>query len=244
MSDRVVYLVDEVTKLHTTAAVAFVDDAGLSQLLADGYEITTTLEGRKVKAGTKSVTATMLVLRPSGENRGVSSRESGYHRDEEGRNLVTVNDEYGMPRQMTPAQAMTREMTRALGRIGDVGHLGSARDHSMPGMTIISGELVGKAFDAGTIAASRGDPESANPFPAGSAPHTRWIEGYRKYHASAGAIPEAGSAALTEAELEGYGLAQALGPKDQAHCPYLRGNPLREAWMNGFVRGGGTIENA
>lgn len=239
MSDRVVYLVEEITKAHTQAEVAFVDDAGLGRLLAEGFEITSTMPDRKVKAGTKLVKAAMIMLRPAGENRGVSTRD-----DERAgsRDLVTIKDDYGIPRQVSAAQATMREMTRALGRIGDVGHLGSARDHNMPGVTIISGELVGKAFDAGTVAAARGDSENMNPFPPGSAPHTRWIEGFRKYHASSASTPEAGSAALAEAEAEGYGLAQSLGPKDQAHCPYLRGNPLREAWIEGFIRGGGTIE--
>ncbi len=242
MADRIVYLVNDITKQHTTAAVAFVDDAGLSQLLGEGFEITTTLPDRKVKAGTKTVVATMLVLRPSGENRGITTREEGYHRDKEGRNLITVNDDYGVPRQMSPTQATMREMTRALGRIGDAGHLGSARDHNMPGLTIISGELIGKAFDAGTIAASRGDREDANPFPPSTAPHTRWIEGFRKYYAQMETKPVAGSVALEEAHAEGYGIAQSLGQEDVAHCPYLRGNPLREAWLTGFTQGGGRVE--
>lgn len=242
MADRIVYLVDELTKHHTTAALAFVDDAGLNQLLGDGFEITSTLPDRKVKAGTKTVKATMMVLRPSAENRAVSAPDSPYHRDSEGRNLVTVNDDYGMPRQMTPAQATMREMTRALGRLGDVGHLGSARDHSMPGMTIISGELVGKAFDAGTVAASQGHPDTANPFPAGSAPHTRWLEGYRKYEASKLTTPEAGEVALANAFAEGKGIAQTLGPDDVAHCPYFPGNPLHAAWVDGFRSGGGRIQ--
>ncbi len=240
MADRIVYLVEELSRQHTEAAVAFVDDASLAQLLADGFEITNTIPDRKVRVGGKSILATMMMLRPAVENRGVTA-PGEYERDEEGRNVVIVNDEYGIPRSMTPAQATMREMTKALSRVGEVGHLGGARDHSLPGMTIISGELVGKAFDIGTIAASRGEPETNNPFPAGSAPHTRWLEGYRKFSASRGAPIEVGQVALAEAEAEGYGIAKTLAQNDVAHCPYLNGNPMREAWEAGFRRGGGQV---
>ncbi len=244
MADRVVYLVEEITRHHTQAEVAFVDDAGLGQLLAEGFEITSTLPDRKVKANGKTVKAAMIMLRPAAENRGVSTREQPeYQRDSEGRNLVVVNDEFGLPRSMTPAQATMQAMTKALSRIGDVGHLGGARDHNIPGLTIISGEMIGKAFDIGTLAGARGDSEDTNPFPGGTAPHTRWIEGFRKYHESTKTQPVTGDVALQEAEAEGYGLAQSLGPKDVVHCPYLNGNPMKRAWLDGFRRGGGVIEN-
>ncbi|MBY0294940.1 MAG: hypothetical protein K2X71_02715 [Methylobacterium sp.] len=34
-------------------------------------------------------------------------------------------------------------------------------------------------FDQGRHARYRGDPETANPYPAGSEPHAKWLEGYR-----------------------------------------------------------------
>ena len=250
MADRIVYLVEELTSDHDGSDIEFVDDVALGVLMTQGYEVTNTLPERKVKAHGKTLKASMIMLRRAEDNRGVTARggrggDPGYQRDEEGRNVVIVNDEFGMPRSMTPAQATMHAMTKALARVGEVGHLGGARDHNMPGLAIISGEVIGKAWDLGLLAAGRGEPEDTNPFPPGTAPATNWITGYRKYFSdgpgSSTGIKVDGPA-LADAYREGEAIAKSLGPKDQVHCPYARGNPLRESWLDGFRAGGGVVE--
>jgi ribosome modulation factor len=239
VGDRIVYLVEKLPRNHTDSGLEFVDDAGLSALMADGFEVSSTLPERKVQANGKTVKASMMVLRPAGENRGLSVRGRERERDDDGGGRIVVHDGFGTPRSLTPAQATMHEMTRALGRLGAAGHLGPAGDHNMPGLTIISGEMVGKAFDLGLLAAMRGEPKTANQFPAGSEASTLWLQGWYKGQ-KANQVQIAPSA-LTRAEEEGYALAQSLGADDVVSCPYP--NPqLKTAWLDGFKRGGGRIE--
>lgn len=241
VGDRIVYLVEKLPRNHGDSGLEFVDDARLGELMGDGFEVTSTMPDRKVQANGKTVKAAMLVLRPSGENRGVSIRDrrDGRDAEHEGKNLVTVRDGFGQARSLTPAQATLHEVTRALARLGAPGHLGPAGDHNMPGLTIISGEMVGKAFDLGMGAAMRGDQKSANQFPPGTEAHTLWLQGWHKGK-KADSVQIDG-AALTRAEEEGYALAQSLAEDDVAHCPYSN-KALKSAWMDGFKRGGGRIE--
>lgn len=242
MADRIVYLVEKLPRHHDESGLEFVDDARLSEIMAQGFEVTSTMPERKVQANGKTVKASMLVLRPSGENRGVSVRNRDRSEPEhEGRNLVTVRDGFGQSRSLTPAQATLHEVTKALARVGAVGHLGAAQDHSMPGLTIISGEMTGKAFDLGMLARMRGEGKTASPFPPGSEAHTLWLQGWHKGGEAAGA--SISMPALQRADEEGYALAQSLGADDQVHCPYAHPD-LKSAWIDGFKRGGGRVEQA
>ena len=249
MADRIVYLVDQLPRnLAADEPLEFVDDVRLTELTAgEGYEVVNTLPERKIRtAAGKTVKASMMILRPGAENRGVSV--AGRRGDDEdppqrNRGMVTVVDGYGRQIQMSPGQAMVHEMSRGLARLGAAGHLGPTGDHNMPGLTVISGELVAKAWDSGALAAARGEPKSANPFPGGSEAHTLWLQGWTKItnegHGQAAAVsPEA----LQRAEEEGYTLAQSLGKDDVVHCPYPRGTQQRERWLEGFKRGGGRVE--
>lgn len=239
MADRIVYLVDKLPRGAGDGPLEFVDDAGLSSLMAEGFEVVSTMPERKVQAGGKSVKASMIVLRPAGENRGVSVR--GREAEERaGTQLVVVHDEYGRKLSISPAQAMVRELSRGLARLGSAGHLGPAGDHSIPGMTVISSELVSKAQDAGGLAAARGEPKSANPFPAGSEAYMVWRRGWENVKRQ-GALPVSPEA-LKSADETGYAMAQDLGPDDVAHCPYPKGSPQHTAWLDGFKRGGGRVE--
>jgi ribosome modulation factor len=229
MSDKIVYLVNKVTARMLDTNLQWVDDEMLSAIMSEGYEQVSAMD-RKV-AGVK---ATMIVLRPSGENRGMV-RARPPEEDQ-----IDVPDGFGT-RSVSIGQAfagMQRDLTVALQNMGDSGHLGGARNHSMPGMTIVSGELVGKAYDAGQIAANRGMGSSACPFPPGSAPYTKWMQGFKAAGATPGAVSEN---AQREAYSDGMGTARSLGRDDAVHCPYPRGSPLREHWLNGFKAGGGRV---
>jgi len=246
MADRIVFLVDKIPKGDATVEV--VDDDTFSTLVATGFEVINQMEGRSVTVGGKKVKATMIVLRPSGENRGVT-RARQHDEDEDAggppsRGMVQVRNEYGVMVPMTPAAAASHAVIRALQDIGAPGHLGPVRDHSLPGLSIISGETVSKAWDTGALAGKRGDPESANPFPVGSMPHTKWLQGYHKIKGST--QMDVSEGALEEAYRLGKTLAEDL--KDSPHakvtCPYEPRNPCHARWCTGFTDGGGTIEQA
>ncbi len=241
MADRTVYLVEKLPRDHEDSGLHFVDDAGLSALMADGYEVTATLPERKVQASGRSVKASMLVLRPAGENRGVSRREPDPDDAPRNGRSVTVRDGFGQERSLTPAAAAMHEMVQALSRVGAVGHLGAAQNHSMPGLTIISGEMTGKAFDLGLLAGMRGEGKHASPFPPGSEAGTLWLQGW--YKAGQAARQQVEPSALNQADSDGYALAQSLGDDDQVSCPYSHPQ-LKAAWCDGFKRGGGRIERA
>jgi hypothetical protein len=243
VADRIVFLVDKMPKGDTS--VELVDDEAFAVLVASGFEVVQQTENRSVTAGGKRVKATMIVLRPSGENRGVTkSRQRDEDEDTGGppsRGMIQVRDEYGNMRSVTPAQASMRAMTRALQNIGEPGHLGPARNHDLPGLSIISGELVAKAWDSGALAAKRGDPESASPFPSESIAHTKWLQGYHSLRKAADMAVS--SAGLEEAYRLGRALAEDLkGSSAAVTCPYDRRNPCYERWCKGFTDGGGTIE--
>lgn len=225
MADKIVYLVTKVTDRMRETNLSWVDDEMLSALMSEGYEQVSTMV-RKV-AGVK---ATMIVLRPSGENRGMVRAQESVH----------ISDGFGT-REVSAPQAfanMHRELSLALQGMGDSGHLGGARNHSMPGMTIVSGELVGKAYDAGQIAANRGACPGSCPFPPGTAPYTKWMQGFRAAAAPPVAVSQQ---AQEQAYLDGLNTAQSLGRDDAAHCPYPRMSPLREHWLRGFKAAGGRV---
>ncbi len=236
MGDRIVYLVEKLPRTHLTEKMEMVDDEALNALMGEGFEITSTLPDRKIQVNGKTVKAVMLVLRPSGENRGVSLRERD-REDAPGRG-ITVMDEFGNSRSLPAHQAVMQEMSRALRQIGTAGHLGPSGNHNMPGLTIISGEMIGKAFDLGCSAGHRGESKERNPFPAGTPPHTKWLQGFNQ---SAAAPPEVSPEGIRNAEEDGYNMAQSLADDDIAHCPYPSGSAQKAAWMDGFKRGGGII---
>ena len=228
MADKIVYLVSKITSRMQATNLLWVDDEMLSAIMQEGYEQVSAME-RKVGG----IKATMIVLRPSGENRGMT-RVPPQER-------VDVQDEYGNNRSVSMIQALeqtNRSLTQALQGMGESGHLGGARNHSMPGMTIVSGELVGKAYDAGQIAANRGMGTDSCPFPSGSAPHTKWMQGYAAALKPRGQVSQN---AQQEAYNDGLGTARSLGRDDSVHCPYPRGSPLREHWLDGFKAGGGRV---
>jgi hypothetical protein len=241
VADRIVYLVDVLPKNAAEAKVELVTDATLTELTsAEGFEIASTLE-RAIQIGRKSVKATMVVLRPSAENRAVAR----VHVDDNpppGREMVVVRDEWGQNRSVTPAQAMVENMTRALRNIGAPGHLGPAGDHNLPGMSIISGEMVSKAFDVGALAYARGQGAESNPFPPGSAPATKWLEGYRNAEKRLSAQTDVSQRALDDAYREGKAVAESLAPDDLTRPPYPRTDKRREVWLRGFQDGGGRVE--
>lgn len=229
MADRIVYLVNKITnKLNPN--LEWVDDASLSALMAQGFEQVSAME-RKV-GSTKTV---MIVLRPSDENRGMTRREPELEN-------MDLPDQFGNSRQVSIMQAVAqtnRDIALAIQGMGAAGHLGGARNHSMPGVSIISGELVGKAFDLGQTAAKRGLPEGECPFPVNSAPFVKWMQGYRSATGSGGV--EVSARAREDAFMNGLNTARSLGQSDRVTCPFPPGSPLRDYWLEGFTRGGGRI---
>ncbi len=244
MPDKIVYLVTKVTAALRSADLLFVDDAALSDALAQGYEVSTTLPDRTVMVGGKKVRATMIVLKSAAENRGVSIRddESGEHPRQGGRNIVTV-DQFGIPRSVTAAQGMLNaleQVSRALMNTGSAGHLGSAPNHNIPGMNIVSGELVAKAFDVGVNAGMAGHDASTCPFPPQSIPGQRWLQGLRTAERRRDDAPA--PSAMAGARQAGAVAARDFGQDDEVACPFPPQSPLRTAWVEGFREAGGRVE--
>ena len=237
MANRIVYLVDALPDAMPSD-LELVTDEGLSALVNEGFEIGSSLKRAITVAGEK-VSATMFVLKSPEDARGVSrTRDPDPEPASNGRGLVQVRDEWGHELSISPAQAMVRELSNALSRVTAVGHLGPPGQHNIPGMQIVSGEMVAKAFDAGALAANSGQQPEDCPFPPGSAPATKWLQGYRGRLKSMKERPSA--KALQEAEQAGYDMAKALGADDRAHCPYAD-TYLEERWVVGFKRGGGRV---
>lgn len=249
MPDRVVYLIDKHTKASKGSDLAFITDVQLSELLADGWSIASSIER---KAG--GVPCTMMVLKSAADARALTVQrvdEDDYTPPRRGalthpvtRNVpttVTTRDEYGMPQEMSLQQVVTdamAKMARGLTNLGEhPGHLGAPGNHNLPGMTIVSGYHVARAFDLGMIAAKAGHPESSNPWP-GTAPGMKWMQGYRSAQRATDDLPQQ---AADECYREGKATAKSLGPNDDAVCPYP--SPAKKAaWLRGFVDGGGVVE--
>jgi ribosome modulation factor len=246
MPDRSVYLVEKVTAaMIKDERYVFVDDATLGSALAEGWEISTTLKDRKLTVDGQQVIADMIILRQAAENRGVSVAEPRGVQSATSREpatSMTVTDEYGRERQVSIPQAMVEALqglSRGLSDMGHVGHLGAPGRHNMPGMQVISGEMISKAYDMGLLAGASGQSKDANPFPAGSPPYTKWLQGFAK--APSVATQKLTQGQLDEAESLGYKLAQELGANDVVHCPHSH-PALKAAWVRGFQRGGGRVE--
>lgn len=238
MADRIVYLVTKVTPvMEREAAISFIDDAGLSVLVGDGWEVVSSTE-REVSVGSRKIKATMMILRRASDNRGLATVERPDR--SEGAQIVT-RDEYGRSRTVTITEAITgmvEGMGRALARVGESGHLGAAGDHNLPGISIVSGSVVQKAFDVGVTAGRQRQDRSMCPFPAGSAPARQWLQGYDR---GRGEAPPAGEEVLA-AFNAGVRDAKAFAEEDVVDCPYPPGSQLREHWIRGFKSAGGRVE--
>lgn len=248
MPDRVVYLVDKLTKVTKASDLNFITDTQLSDLLAEGYSIASSTER---KAG--GVACLMMVLKSAADERAVT-----VHRDVDDepprrsrglahpatRNVpttVTTYDEFGGARELSLQQAMVetlRTMGRGMTNLGEhPGHLGAPGQHSLPGMTIVSGSSVGRAYDLGMIASKSGQPVESNPWP-GTQAGTKWLQGYRAGEKDTDALPPA---AALECYNEGFHIAQSLGTNDDVTCPY-QSPAKKKAWIEGFRAGGGVVE--
>lgn len=239
MADRIVYLVTKQTKVTKDSDLEYVTDSQLNKLLAEGYSIASTTPRKMGK-----LDVTMLVLKPAADERGLSApREERRERSDP--HELSVPDDFGGTRKITLGQAFVEslgKMTRGLSTMGQhTGHLGAPANHSMPGLSIISGYDIGRAWDLGLAAQYSGQPLDSNPFPAGSIPHTKWLEGWRAGEQSAGgATEDINPEALKDCYQQGKSLARRLGPDDEVNCPYQ--GQKRKAWLHGFTDGGGRIE--
>jgi ribosome modulation factor len=265
MADRIVYLVDKLPKHLDDATVEVVDDTKFSDLVASGFEVISTMPGRTITVAGKKLKATMMVLRPSGENRALAPTQgraadlAEIDDERHARSLVQRSDEWGNSRAMTPAAAAMHDLTRALQNMNAPGHLGPPGNHNIPGMTIISGEMVAKAYDMGSLAGAAGKTQAECPFDPGSVPYVKWNQGWvaaeKAFRDMAQGPDESGLSekerslraidranALAEAEREGKHLAQSLGPNDVVRSPYDTRDPRHAAWLKGFQSGGGVIE--
>jgi ribosome modulation factor len=246
VADKIVYLVSSITEaMRNEPGLAFVDDADLSGWVSAGWEVVNTIP-REVQAGKRKVKATMIVLRRAGDNRGVSTVDRGHRHDDldrPGNAMVTVTDDFGRQSQITPASMMIRtleKMSTSLANLGDTGHLGGARNHNIPGLQIISSEVVQKAFDVGLLAQRRGEQPDACPFPSGSEAAMQWLRGYRTGEGAP--AQKATQDALDEAYRVGHSTAKLHAEHDVVTCPYPAGSPLRPAWVKGFTEAGGRVE--
>lgn len=246
MADRIVYLVTKKTKVTKASDLEYVDDAQLNKLLTEGYSIQSTTPRKMGK-----LDVTMLVLKPAADERGLSAPRQEYRpqsgrgddfRDED--RSVSVPDDFGGSRKVSVGRALAEslgKLSRGLSLMGEhSGHLGAPGQHNMPGLQIISGHTVGRAWDMGLIAQHAGQDRAANPFPSGTHPHTKWLEGWYAGVVNAASGEQVSEHALKECYNQGRALARTLGRDDEVNCP-LHGQK-REAWLKGFVDGGGRIE--
>lgn len=234
---RIVYLVEKIPK--EPGDIPFVDDAGLAELLAEGLEITSTSE--QVRGGVKTV---MMVLKPAADNRGVSVVPGDRRGPGE---LHVLGDEAGASEGGTMGRALAT-MTKELGRIlsSGGGHLGSPQQHQIPGMTIIPGDVVAKAYDYGQNVGRNGGPSSECPFPSGSVAATTWLRGWHAGrqgaadNAKAVSDPEQLDAAYKRGKSDAEFFQD--DPNVEVHCPFSNSAAdLKAAWIRGFREGGGTV---
>jgi hypothetical protein len=244
VADKIVYLVSAITEaMRSEPGLAFVDDADLSGWASAGWEMVNTIP-REVVVGKRKVKATMIVMRRAVDNRGVSTTDRpGRGDDHPGSGMITVTDDFGRETQTSPAAMMVRtmdRMERALTNLGDPGHLGGARNHNIPGLRIISSEIVQKAFDVGLLAQRRGESATACIFPSGTEAAVQWLRGYRTGEGAP--VQEANQSSLDEAYRVGHETAKLHAIDDVVSCPYPAGSPLRPAWLKGFTDAGGRVE--
>jgi len=227
------YVLDRIPKGEATVEV--VTSQGFAELLSDGWEVVTQADNRQIpwKPANQKVLGERVILRRREENRGVAV--AGHERAE---STLTLHDEYGRPRQVS-SDVMLAETLRTLAQQNAQqshggGHLGVPAKHLLPGTTIISGDIVGKAEDAGMAAAKAGD--NTNPFPPGHPAHRLWNRGHsegRKLHG-------AGPGELQAAYHHGEQTARTAGLVEVVTCPFLA-DDLRKEWERGYADSGGTI---
>lgn len=234
MADQLIYLVETRTKDMDGHEPECVTDAGLATKLGEGYEILSTLPSKKVTIGKKVSVTPMILRQAGGQKNAVSLRQQPERRDDF--QVMSREEQHGGGMLST----VMNKLSTALAQLADGGsHLGSTRNHSMPGLTIISGEMASKAWDLGMSAARSGQSKSACPFPPLSEAATRWIQGF-----NTGAKPEKpiDPQALGTIENDAYELALSLDKDDEVTSPYRPGSEQQEAWLAGFKRGGGRVD--
>jgi ribosome modulation factor len=242
MADQLIYLVETVTAAMEDHDPVCLSDSGLAAKLGDGFEVISTMPTKKVTIGKKVSVTPMLLRQAGGAKNAVALHREQPSPRRDGFEITNRDEGYdGGGHSGGLITQMMSKLTTALTNLGDgASHLGAPRNHSMPGMTIVSGELVSKAWDTGMNAARCGHPRSSCPFPVGSEPATKWLQGYKK---GAEADVNVGSKALGTIEEDAYALAKSLDVNDVVDCPYAPGSEKHSAWLAGFKRGGGRVEN-
>jgi ribosome modulation factor len=242
MADKMVYVVDVMPSIKGSPKVEVITMDELAVQLSDGWEIVSQSDGRAIPwepAPKKPVLGERTILRRREDNRGLSVSGSGRMSDVGG--TVTLRDEFGRERQVTSSEALGESLRQLSLSMQDqargTGHLGAPGRHQIPGVTVISAEIVAKAFDIGMQAGIAGAAKITNPFPGGTEAHTVWLRGY----AQGMKMPaqDVGTPELERAFIEGKNTAEAFGAEDEVTCPY-RGRLKRE-WERGYVAGGGTV---
>lgn len=235
MADQLIYLVETITAAMKGNEPECVSDSGLATKLGEGFEIRSTLPSKKVTIG-KKVSVTPMILRRAGGPANALVTQEPDHRPRDNNFHVISRDDRGGGGMLS---VVMDKLSTAIASLGDgASHLGAPRNHSMPGMTIVSGELVSKAWDAGMNAARSGQLKSSCPFPPLSDAATRWLQGWNKGAAPYGAVdPQA----LITIERDACELALSLGEDDEVNCVYRVGSEEHGAWMRGFKSGGGKV---
>ena len=234
MADQLIYLVETVTAAMADHDPVCLADSGLAAKLGEGFEVISTMPTKKVTIG-KKVSVTPMLLRQAGGPKNALSLHEEQSRRPEGFQLSSREERGGG----LMATVMDK-LSAALTQMGDgASHLGAPRNHNMPGLTIVSGEMVAKAWDLGMAAARRGQSASNCPFPPRSEAATKWLQGHHR-----GSAPDkkVDAMALCTVELDAYELALSLGADDEVVSPYPSNSEMHAAWMSGFKRGGGRVE--
>lgn len=240
MADRMIYIYDG-KHPRGEPEVEVLTTAEFSAALAEGWEVVTQTDGKPIPwkpSPPKPVLGERTILRRREENRGLAVA-GGERRA--GSDVVTLRDDYGRTRTISTAEAMGESMRQLALSLQQQAqgacHLGAPGRHDIPGVTVISAEIVAKAFDVGMQAGIAGAAKDSNPFPPGTDAHTIWLRGYHKGTTMPSQQP--GQGELDKAYADGLRTVSEFGPDDEVTCPY-RGH-LKAEWERGYKEAGGKF---
>lgn len=241
MADRLIYVFDG-KRPRGEPQVEVLTTAEFGTALAEGWEIVSQMDGKPIPwspAASKPVLGERVILRRREDNRALVTGD-GERRA--GGDVVIIRDDYGRSRTVSTSEALGESMRQLAISLrqqaqGGACHLGAPGRHDIPGVTVISAEIVAKAFDVGMQAGIAGASKESNPFPPGTEAHTIWLRGYHKGTTIQEVKP--GQSEMERAYADGKRTVSEFGPNDEVTCPY-RGY-LRAEWERGYREAGGKI---
>lgn len=240
MTDRIVYVLPVVPEAAANDSLEVVTPQTLQKIMAEGYRVVGQSDA-PLRLGRKTHPSKMFILRRPEDERALAAPVAPEQ------HMVATHDQWGRPTgPVRQDEALARALSRVADAVdgsGEVSHLGRAVKVAIPGAHVVSGFMVGQAKDLGVTASMQGKPESANPFPSGTAPHSLWREGHREA-ANHTTRADLDVNAVKAAYDHGHREATMLGPDDEAYCPYPPMSPFHAHWLKGYIAGGGKVAPA